>query len=285
MANNRAFGDRGADVWAGEMGDKWLRYIEQFEGMIGPVGEGVLKAGAFKPGEKVIDIGCGGGATSINIARQVGMQGHVRGLDISKKLLALAEQRAAAAGVGNVQFMLGDASRTALNGENFDCLFSRFGVMFFPDSYGAFAHMKGFLRPGGRLVFACWAPVTENTWAMELRRVAERHVEVPKSEPRTPGPFAFGEPEYVEDILTKAGFGNISITPWRGDIMMGRANATPEEAAQFAFDALFIGELMADEPEEAKARALADVENTMSEFLTDKGVALPASAWFVEASA
>src|ERR1700751_488964 len=113
--------------WAGEQGDQWLAYIDGFEGMIAAVGAALMAKAAFAPGERVVDIGCGGGATTIEIGRAGGAKGDGLGIDGSAPLIAAAERRAA--GAGNVRFLLTDAAATTLDAPC-DRLFSRFGVMF-----------------------------------------------------------------------------------------------------------------------------------------------------------
>lgn len=273
------------DVWEGEMGDKWLKYLDQFEGMISPVGDALIAGADFKAGESVIDIGPGGGATSFAIARLVGSEGSVTGLDISPKLVGEAQRRAAAMGLSNTNFIVGDASRVKIPGAGFDRLFSRFGVMFFPDPYNAFENLHGFIKPGGKLTFACWGPPNENPWVSEMMQIAAKYVDLPPPVPRAPGPMAFAEPDYVTDILTKAGFSDIEVTPWRGDQLVGGKGASAKEAAAFIMDALFMGDLLADQPDAIKAAAEQEACELLTSHETDEGVKIPCMAWFVKATA
>src|SRR4051812_34934031 len=131
-----------ASEWAGAMGDKWLANIDGFEGMIAAVGAALMDKAAYSPGERVVDIGCGGGATTVEIGRAVGPEGEALGIDVSEPLLAAARQRAGSA--GNVQFLAADAGTITLDAPR-DRLFSRFGVMFFNDFPAAFANMRRML--------------------------------------------------------------------------------------------------------------------------------------------
>lgn len=288
MAQDRDAMEMEAQLWAGPMGERWLAHIDRFESMISGVGEDLIASAGFRPGESVLDVGCGGGATSLAIARIVGPSGSVTGLDVSPLLVEAAGRRARAAGAANVRFVLGDASAATPPGAPFDRLFSRFGVMFFGDPHGAFAHLHGLVRPGGRLDFVCWGPVEENHWMGELRQVLARHVpppEGPPPSPRAPGPFAFAEPDYVREILQAGGFGQVGIAPWRGRQYMGGRGSDPAAAARFATEALPFGEALAALEPEARRRAQEDIEAMFARHHGPEGVAIPAMAWFVSALA
>ena len=144
--------------WAGEMGEKWNRYRARFEGMIAPIGQATLAHAGFKLGERVLDIGCGAGPTTLDIARLVGTQGVVTGLDISHVLIDTATVRAQQAGLSQVGFVCGDAATLQLPVPAYDHLFSRFGVMFFEDPFAAFKNMRRMLHDSSRMTFCCWGP-------------------------------------------------------------------------------------------------------------------------------
>jgi SAM-dependent methyltransferase len=277
-----------AELWAGPMGERWLAHLESFEATIADIGEAGIAAAAFLPGERVIDIGCGGGATSLAIARLVGPAGSVTGLDISPVLTAAASERARGAGVDNVRFITGDAATATVAEPPFDRLFSRFGVMFFGDPHGAFAHMHGFLRPGGRLDFICWGPVAENAWVAELGAVISAYASPPDGpppSPRAPGPFAFAEPGYVREILQAGGFSQVEISPWRGGQYMGGRGSDPRAAARFATEALPFGDALSALEPNLRQRAQEDLEAMFARHLTPEGVNVPSMAWFVYARA
>lgn len=269
--------------WTGEMGERWRRHHLAFESMIAPAGDAVLAAAAFRVGERVLDVGCGAGPTCLAIAERVGAAGHVTGLDVSPVLIETARARAAASGHAQLDFVLGDATTTTPGPERYHCVFSRFGVMFFDDPYRAFRNLRRFLRADGRLIFICWGPPAENPWASLLTEIVQRYVALPPPVPRAPGPFALADPEYVRDILAGAAFSGIEIAPWRGMQRVGGAGATAQAAARFACDALFIGEALADQPQEVKDRARADAAEVLAAYEGPAGVAVPAAAWIVTA--
>lgn len=274
-----------AEDWAGEMGEKWLANLDKFEGMIAPVGEALLAAACIAPGEAVLDLGCGGGGTTIALAKAAGKEGRATGLDISPALAAHSAKRAALAGVQNVDFIIGDATVAKLDQGAYDVLFSRFGNMFFEDPVAAFTNLRSALKTGGRAIFSCWAPPEENQWILEVMKAVSRHVDLPAPEPRAPGLFAFAEPDYVREILTKAGFSNVRIEPWRGKQMVGGEGASAKEAADFVVNALSIGAALKDLPGETFAAVVNDIAEALSRHETPEGVAMSATAWFVSARA
>jgi SAM-dependent methyltransferase len=196
--------------WNEQAGPIWVAMQERMDAQIGTHGDRALRVLAAQPGERVLDVGCGCGDTALAIARAVGVSGRVLGVDISAPMLARARERAAAAGLANAQFELADAQTHALPAGAFDALFSRFGVMFFEAPGAAFANLARALRPGGRVVFACWQPVARNLWvAAPMDALAGVIALPPPPPPGAPGPFAFGDPERVRGILAEAGLREI----------------------------------------------------------------------------
>jgi SAM-dependent methyltransferase len=167
-----------------------------------------------RSGQRVTEIGCGGGALSITLAQTVAPRGEVVGCDISGPLLALAERRAAEAGVGNVRFVETDVQAGDWGGDpQADLAVSQFGVMFFDEPTAAFAAIRRNLAPGGRFVFACWQGVERNPW--HLGTALRGLVPSPKVPPpgKSPvGPFALGDDEYVRELLEAAGYAEVHST-------------------------------------------------------------------------
>lgn len=270
--------------WAGEMGDKWNRNIDQLESMITSVGNAAIEFAGFKRGENVVDIGCGGGPTTLQIAELVGDNGHVTGVDLSPNLVQTALSRKKDRGVSNVDFVAGDAAQLKFE-RRYDCLFSRFGVMFFNDPYAAFKNLASAVTPGGRAAICCWGPPQANAWISELTGVVSQFVELPKRDPRDPGPFSLSDKDYLCDILEKAGFHDIKLTIWKGDLYLGGIGADADTATEFAFEATPVGSLLADAPEETLAAAADAVKELLRSKETPNGVVLKGTAWFVAANA
>lgn len=269
------------EYWAGQVGNEWAMQAARLDIMLQPMTAAAMERAAFQSGERVLDIGCGAGATSLEIARRVA-PGAVTGVDISPPLLSVARERAAQSGLA-ASFVEADAGAATFD-QPFDAAFSRFGVMFFEDPTRAFTHIRTTLRANGRLTFICWRPLLENGWATAPIAAVMPMLKTPlmPPDPDAPGPFAFSNPQKVERILGEAGWRGVSITRWDGDILIG-GGGTLEEAADFLLTigpgARAIAEQNLDQAE-ARRRV---VEQLSSRGAHD--VRLPAACWIVSATA
>jgi SAM-dependent methyltransferase len=194
--------------------ERWASLWPKREPMTDAVTPFVLEAAALHEGERVLDIGSGGGRLSLAAARIAGNDGTVVGADVSNPLARLARERAREANASNVDFVTLDMQTGSLPGDPFDVAVSQFGVMFFDDPAAAFGNIRAHLIPAGRIAFACWQRLEDNRWhfASAVRPF------LPPAQPPAPcavppGPFAFADPERTKAILREAGFGDIRRTP------------------------------------------------------------------------
>jgi SAM-dependent methyltransferase len=182
-------------------------------------------------GESVLEVGCGTGALTLPLAAAVGEHGSIVAIDISEPMLRVARQRVEERGLNNVTLRLGDAQVFTLERAAFDLATSRMGVMFFADPVAAFRNIGSALKPGGRLVFACWAPLAENRHWLISYDIAVLHLGPPAPPPaHEPGPLAFGEPDYIHRVLAAAGFVEVNVDRAHPTIVCG----SPEEEARQA---------------------------------------------------
>ncbi len=217
--------------WNEKAGRDWTELQERMDKNLSRIHAAIMAFAAPKPGQAVLDVGCGTGTTTLALADAVGGDGSVTGLDISQPMLGLARSRAT--GRANVSFELADASAHVFT-QQYDLLFSRFGVMFFDDPIGAFANLHRAVKPGGGLAFVCWRTPPENPWASAPLAAARPFLpEQPAPDPYAPGPFAFSDPQRVLSILTDVGFHDVEIQKYDGVMPMGRdLDVTAEQTLQ-----------------------------------------------------
>ena len=264
--------------WNDAAGRTWADLQDRIDRQIRPLGLAAMERLAPASGEQVLDVGCGCGDTSLELARRVGPDGGVLGLDISAPMLEVARGRAEAAGARNLAFHEADAQTAALPASR-DAVFSRFGVMFFADPTAAFANLRSALRPGGRLGFVCWRPLAENLWMRLPAETAAGLVPpAPPPEPGAPGPFAFADPDRVRRILAEAGFTGIDLTPH--DEAIGGLDLEGTVAMSFRVGPL--GAILRERPDLAPLLR-ERVREAVSPWLRGDAVYMPSATWLVSA--
>lgn len=271
--------------WNGPSGERWVTNQVRLDHMLALFGDAAIAAAAPAAGEQVLDIGCGAGASSFALAARVGPRGHVRGVDISEPLVTRARHLAPAD--APVAFELADAASAPLPEGAFDLLFSRFGVMFFDDPAAAFAHMRGALKPGGRLAFVCWRGADENDW-VRLPMGAIKGIIPPPAppEPEAPGPFSFGESARVVRILAAAGFTDIFLTPFDHPVRFGLGDtreAALDDAVEMAFQIGPLSRALAGQSDDVRARAITAVRSAFAARPGLSSIEIDGAAWIVTA--
>lgn len=270
--------------WNGPQGEAWSRHQAWLDGWLQPFGQAALKHAAPAPGERVLDIGCGAGATTVALAEAVGPQGLVVGEDISAPLIALARQRP---GLPQMRFRLADATQSEPGEAAFDLLFSRLGVMFFADPADAFSRLRERLKPGGRLAFVCWRPAEENDWARLPLDALAAIAPYSSPPPETPGPFAFGDARRVSGVLAQAGFVDIRFQAMDHVIRFGRGEtreAAVENALAMAFEVGPLARALKDKPDDVRERACDAVRAAFAERAGPTSVDIVGAAWIVTAT-
>ncbi|MEM7097372.1 MAG: methyltransferase domain-containing protein [Pseudomonadota bacterium] len=262
--------------WNGKGGETWVNAQERMDTMLQPISEVAVARAAVSAGERVIDIGCGCGATSLALNDH---GAHVWGVDISQPMLARAKARAL--GRGNIGFSVSDAAVAQYTPDH-NLIFSRFGVMFFDDPVAAFTNLRTSLTSNGRLLFACWQPPRNNPWMSVVGAAIAPLLPEPEApvDPRAPGPFAFADPDYVQGILDSAGFRQIKleplITPLRVADDIEGAIASLSEVGPLA-------RALAELDEDAQAQAVAVAKTALADYADDRGVILDSAVWIVSA--
>lgn len=268
--------------WSEDVGDIWVQQARSLDAIFAPILARVLEQSDLRSGQKVLDIGCGAGTSTFEAAARVGVSGSACGLDISEPLLAAAtgDQRASAQST----FILGDAQTYDLPERNFDCMISRFGVMFFADTADAFRNIARALKPQGRLSFATWGSIPENPFFTLPAAISKAHFgPLPKSDPDGPGPFALRNVDGVLEMLTAAGLNNATgearkmlLTPQgsSGELAEMMCEIGPAKGALSAYQA--------DAP--ARAALIDKLVSGLEIYETPKGLRIPAEINFFTAT-
>lgn len=269
------------DFWNGPAAERWVRSQADLDFSLAPLGLAAMDAAQVRPGERVVDVGCGTGATTVELAKRVGPGGAVLGLDLSAPMLERAKERAA--GLSHVRFAVGDASTHALERGGWDVLFSRFGVMFFNDPRAAFESLARGLREGGRVAFVCWRAVGDNPWAkVPVDAVASILPPPPPEPPDAPGPFAFGDATRVRRVLEGAGLHDVSLAPLDTSMALGTGRGLTD-AVRYAMQIGVIARRVADADDATRARVEEALARALAPHATPEGVRMGAACWVVTA--
>lgn len=265
------------DYWRGVGGDRWVMNLESLEAGIEAFSPPLIEAADPRPGERVLDIGCGGAKTTISLALAIAPLGHVTGIDISPQILAIARQRIG--GIHNIDLILGDVTNTDV-GDPYDLICSRFGVMFFEAPAVAFRRLHGCLKPGGRMAFICWRGPWENPWMSGPGAVFAAHIpNLPKPDPEAPGPFSLADEGRLTEILRAAGFRDINLTRLDSFMRLGPL----DEAVVFLMNQGSAAAALSEVGERQRDTIAAALSDHMRQYETEAGVTPPAAAWIVRA--
>lgn len=201
-------------LWNDASGRAWVELQPMLDRMLVPFEAPLIDAGFPGRGGRVLDVGCGFGATTLAMAKRLGASGSAVGVDISEPLLTAAKSRAAAEGVRTVTFVQADAQTHSFEPDTFDAMISRFGVMFFDDPEAAFNNIRRAMRTGAKLAFVAWRSPAENPFMTTAKRAAEPLLtNMPTPDPTAPGQFAFADGDRVRRILQAGGWSDIDLQP------------------------------------------------------------------------
>ncbi|MCO4862887.1 class I SAM-dependent methyltransferase [Cupriavidus sp. WGlv3] len=208
----RSNGGEQAALWNGASGQAWVEHQGLLDDMFRPLEEQLVQAAGIAAAQRILDVGCGTGSTTLALARHIGAQGHCTGIDISAPMLAAARSRAQRKGI-NASFVHADAQEHAFAPASFDLIVSRLGVMFFSDPVRAFANLHWAATSDATLHCIAWRSAAENPFMTTAERAAAPLLDLPPRQPDAPGQFAFGDRERVLSILQASGWGDIELRP------------------------------------------------------------------------
>ncbi len=252
------------EFWSGSGGDVWVNKQSEMDIMLNPLGTKAIGKLDLSGVTKIIDIGCGCGATTLEIAKQLG-EGEIIGVDISEPMLARAAQNASDQSLSNANFQVLDVQVDDMPSD-FDIAFSRFGVMFFEDPYQAF-----------------WQNPSLNPWQSLSIQVIKEFLDLPSPPPKSPGPFAFEDKNYISDILNQSNFKDLEIEDNQEDIVMFSGKSIEEACEDYLTINPVVTEMLKNSKEELKDEILKALILKFSEFHNGDGLLFPSATWIVTA--
>jgi len=264
-------------AWDGNEGAFWATQARRFDETLAHCHGPFLTAAAIRADNRVLDVGCGNGQTTRDVAR-VAVNGSALGVDLSSQMLALARKTASTEGLANVEFRQADAQIFPFEPATFDVVISRMGSMFFGDPIAAFANLHRALRPAGRLTLLTWQGVTDNEWLSAFRAAAAVGRDLPTPPSDAPGPFALADPDRVRAILEAAGFADIAFQSLHEPMSFG---PDPDDAFDFVSGLTGWMREGLDKPD--RDAALAALRTTITEHTDDHGVTYQSATWIIQA--
>lgn len=272
------------DYWNGQAGQNWVNENRLTDIMYQPFGDRVVARAEPTSGERILDIGCGCGTTTMKLAKLIAPGGAITALDASSVMLDVARKRTVSATVP-INIVNADAETYALEPESYDLMFSQFGVMFFANPTAAFANFHRALKPGGRISFVCWRGPERNPFMMvPFNAVRNFMPELAPPDPDAPAsPLSFASREKVEKMLAEAGFVDVDLDLFETDASMGEGSL--EECTRYivAFAGGTVGAVIRGAGEENTAAIISALQTGLAPYHKDNRVKLGASAWIVSA--
>ena len=270
------------EFWSGAGGDVWVNKQKEMDIMLNPLGQRAIDKLDLSNGKRILDIGCGCGATTLEIAKMI-PEGKIIGVDISEPMLNQARKDALEMSLSNTEFVVQDVQTDEISKDAFDIAFSRFGVMFFEDPYEAFKNINNALKIGGQLSFVCWQEPLLNPWQSLSIEVIKQFIDLPVPPPKSPGPFAFEDKSYIVDILDRSNFKEINIDDNQEEIIMFSGKSLKEASEDYLTINPVVTEMLKNSPKELKEEILEALIIKFSDFHEDHGLVFPSATWIVTA--
>jgi SAM-dependent methyltransferase len=273
------------EAWSGPLFDLFVKYRDLTSDGLGAHGAVAMRTNPPRPGERALDVGCGFGDTTQQIAQLVGPEGSALGVDVSAPFIDTARQEAAETGAANVEFQVADVQTLELAPE-FDYAYSRMGIMFFANPVAALRNVRRALRPGGRFTAVVWRRKLDNEWVRRAEEIVDEYLEHPDEtdEPTCgPGPFSMADADTVTEQLKIAGFEEIALR--RCDLPM-KVGRDLDQAVEFGMALGPAGEILrlwGDRVDEVRPEIAAKIRAAIAEFEAPDGVYAPASTWIITA--
>ena len=270
------------DYWTNSAGKLWVKDKVEKDNMLEPLGNYALSKFNIIEGMNVLDIGCGTGITTTQIAKKINNIGYVSGLDFSETMINEAIKYSEKLGIKNINFAVKDIQNEELKILEYDAAFSRFGVMFFSNPIMAFKNIYSALKKNGILTFICWQSQKENLWYNSGLEIVKKYIDVPLPKENSPGPFAYADKSYIHNILTNSGYKDIEFYSYEKDIELFKG-LTLESAIReyiestpiFKEKILILGAL-------DKEKIFLEIKDIWEPYFKDKHLLFPSKTWVIK---
>ena len=270
------------DYWTNSAGKLWVKDKVEKDNMLEPLGNYALSKFNIIEGMNVLDIGCGTGITTTQIAKKINNIGYVSGLDFSETMINEAIKYSEKLGIKNINFAVKDIQNEELKILEYDAAFSRFGVMFFSNPIMAFKNIYSALKKNGILTFICWQSQKENPWYNSGLEIVKKYIDVPLPKKNSPGPFAYADKSYIHNILTNSGYKDIEFYSYEKDIELFKG-LTLEPAIReyiestpiFKEKILILGAL-------DKEKIFLEIKDIWEPYFKDKHLLFPSKTWVIK---
>lgn len=270
------------DYWTNSAGKLWVKDKVEKDNMLEPLGNYALSKFNIIEGMNVLDIGCGTGITTTQIAKKINNIGYVSGFDLSETMINEATKYSEKLGIKNINFAVKDIQNEELKILEYDAAFSRFGVMFFSNPIMAFKNIYSALKKNGILTFICWQSQKENLWYNSGLEIVKKYIDVPLPKENSPGPFAYADKSYIHNILTNSGYKDIEFYSYEKDIELFKG-LTLESAIReyiestpiFKEKILILGAL-------DKEKIFLEIKDIWEPYFKDKHLLFPSKTWVIK---
>ncbi len=273
-------------LWDDQVGDAWVANASMYDAMLEPLGAAAMERLVLSPGDRVLDIGCGTGATTVELARRVAESdgsGLVLGVDLSRRMLDAARQRARWAKVGDVDFVAADVQTADLGRHRFDAAYSRMGVMFFDDPVAAFSNVAGALVAGGQLAFCCFQRPEDNPVVILPVLATAGILGLDPPDPDGPGPFSLADARRTTELLGRAGFVDVVVEAGPDRVEFGPVEDLEAVAERMLEQNPVTNPRLSTADDATRAAALAAMTGALAAYRHDADLSIAAATWIVTA--
>ena len=270
------------DYWTNSAGKLWVKDKVEKDNMLEPLGNYALSKFNIIEGMNVLDIGCGTGITSTQIAKKINNIGYVTGLDFSETMINEAIKYSEKLGIKNINFAVKDIQNEELKILEYDAAFSRFGVMFFSNPIMAFKNIYSALKKNGILTFICWQSQKENLWYNSGLEIVKKYIDVPLPKENSPGPFAYADKSYIHNILTNSGYKDIEFYSYEKDIELFKGLTLESAIRQYIESTPIFKEKILILGALDKEKIFLEIKDIWEPYFKDKHLLFPSKTWVIK---